>query len=538
MIKTNKLLALLSLGAGILLNGCNNDSSSHPADTLRVDVGAEAPSLDPTKSEDVNSSRIMYDLFAGLLDFNQKNEIIPGMAESWDISSDGKTYTFHLKSGLKFSDGTPITAKDFVYSWERLVNPKIGSSYNFLLSGVVNGQDIIDGKKPIVSLGVDAADEHTFVVNLISPDSSFLDKVVMPNMFVIPEHVITKFGDNWTDPANIVTSGAYTMKEHVVNGYILADKNPNYYDESHVTITHIKYLPYVDLNSSVASYKTGDLDITFQMLPVDQYKQLQEEYKDQVHTVQQEAIGYYEFNMKDPILGNNIKLRQALSMAIDRDSLTKDVLQDGKSPLYAVVTPTINGSKYAGLAYTWATWSREQRLAEAKKLYAEAGYSASNPYKVTIMYNTNEMYKKISVALASMWKENLGVQVDVQNQDWKTFLQTRHKGSYQIARGGWFADYNNVTTYNLLYQCGNPQNDTQWCDMEYNKLIAAGDAAQDPVTQQQAYFSALQRVQDAYITIPLFQFSFNRMIKPYVKDYDVDHNYLDHVQSKWIKLAN
>lgn len=538
MMDFKRLRLNLLLGAllGVSLVACNNDSSNHPNDTLRVDVGAEAPSLDPTKSEDVNSARIMYDLFAGLVDFNQKNEIIPGLAQSWEISPDGKTYTFHLRNNLKFSDGSQLSAKDVVYSWRRLVEPKIASSYNFLLSGVENGQDIIDGKQAIDKLGVYAADEQTVVVKLNTPDSAFLDKVAMPNLFVIPQAAIEKYATQWTDPGKMVTSGAYVLKEHVVNGYILADKNPNYYAESTVSIAHIKYLPYVDLNASVAAYKTGDLDMTFQMLPVDQYAQLKKTYQDQVYTVQQEAIGYYEFNMHDPILGKNLKLRQALSMAVDRTALTNNVLQDGKSPLYSVVTPTISGGKYADLAYKWSTWSAQQRITEAKKLYAQAGYGPNHPYKVTIMYNTNEMYKKISIALAAMWKDTLGVQVEVQNQDWKTFLQTRHKGAYQIARGGWFADYNNVTTYTLLYQCGNPQNDTHWCDMDYNKLLSKGDAEQNPALQQSDYFAALQRAQDAYIAIPLFQFSFNRMVKPYVQGYEIEQNYLDHVQSKWLKL--
>lgn len=536
MYKIKSLFLTLSvIGVSTLIYGCEQ-KSEHPTDIIRIDVGAEVPSLDPTKSEDVNSSRIMYDLFAGLLDFNQKNEIIPGMAESWDISADGKIYTFHLRDGLKFSDGSSITAKDFVYSWQRLVNPKVGSSYSFLLSDVVNGQSIIDGKKSLDSLGVKAQDDKTFVVTLNNPDSSFLDKVLLPNLYVIPEKTINKHGDNWTDPDNIVTSGAYVIKEHVINGYIMADKNSNYYDEKNVSIPHIKYLPYVDLNSSVAAYKTGDLDITFQMLPVDQYRQLKEEYKDQVHTIQQEAMNFYEFNMHDPVLSKNIKLRQALSMAVDRDTLVNDVLQDGKSPLYSVVTPTIGDGKYADLAYPWAKLSKEERISQARKLYTEAGYSSDKPYKVTVMYNTNEMYKKITIALSAMWKENLGVEVEIQNQDWKTFLQTRHKGGYQIARGGWFADYNNITTYTLLYQCNNPQNDTHWCDPEYDRLIKSGDISQDAIEQQKYYFNALQRVQDAYVAIPMFQFSYSRMVKPYVTGYDLDHNYLDHVQTKWLKL--
>ena len=232
----NKKIIIITISIALGITACSNKKEDanlnlkHPMDTLRIDVGSEAPTLDPTISEDSSSTRIMYDLFAGLLDFDQHNNPIPGMASSWDVSTDGKTYTFHLRKNLKFSDGSPITAHDFVYSWRRLVNPKTASNYNILMTNVINGNNIIKGKSPASSLGVFAPDDYTFVVQLVHPDASFLKAILLPNTYVVPQKIIEKYGRAWTEPANIVTSGAYELKEHIVNGYILATRNPHFYD--------------------------------------------------------------------------------------------------------------------------------------------------------------------------------------------------------------------------------------------------------------------------------------------------------------------
>ncbi len=509
-----------------------------PADTLLVDAGGEVPSLDPSIAEDNIAARVTFDLFAGLVDFDQTNKSIPGMASSWDISPDGKTYIFHLRDGLKFSDGTAITAKDFVYSWQRLVNPKIASTYNWLLDTVVNGKDIMASKLPINKLGVQAVDDKTFKVELVIADPAFIAKCAFPNLFVIPQHTIEKYGTKWTDPQNMVTSGAYTLKEHVVNGYILAEKNPNYYDAQNVAIAKVKYFPYVDTNASLASYKTGGLDMTFTNVPVDQYKQIKAEYPTQLNTVRWEAIGYYDFNMKLPEFRDNLKLRKALTMAIDRNVIANEVMAGGQTPLNSVLTPTIEQGKYANITYDWASWSRDKQIAEAKKLYQEAGYGATKPLKVTVLYNTNDINKKVALAVTNMWSQVLGVQAVAQNQEWKNFLQTRHKGDYQIARDGWVADYDSVTSYTPLYLCNSGQNNSHYCNPDYDKLIAEASNTTDSMKQQELYQKALNIALNDYAVIPIFQNAYQRLLSPRVKNMDLSKNYLDHSQSKWAKFTN
>lgn len=538
----NKLFSsiIISIICVTMSVGCSKSdptNANHPKDTLRVDVGSETPTLDPTLAEDTASNRIMYDLFAGLVDFDQSNNVIPGMAEKWDISKDRKTYTFHLRQGLKFSDGSSITSSDFIYSWRRLVDPKTASPYSFLFSNLVNAQAIMDGKAPVNSLGVSAPDANTFIVNLVSPDPAFLPSLNLMNAGVVPQKTIAKYGNKWTDPVNIVTSGAYVVTEHIINGYIMAKKNPYYYDANNVHIEKIKYLPYEDKNATIPAYKSGGLDVTFQSIQIDQFTKLKQEYPKEMHVFTQEAMYYYDFSANNPELSKNPKLRQALSMAVDRNVLVNKVLRQEQPALYSTVTPTVENGRFKGLDYDWANWPRDKQVAEAKKLYAEAGYGPDHPYHVTISYNSNDLHKKVAMAVAAMWKQTLGVDAAMQNQEWKTFLQTRHKGDYQIARDGWVADYNSVNTYIALYQCNNGQNNSHWCNPEFDKLVAQANVEDDVDKQTDLYKQALLIPLNDYAIIPLFQYTVSMLVKPYVTGYTPDTNHLYHTQSKWMSFS-
>ena len=245
---------------------------------------------------------------------------------------------------------------------------------------------------------------------------------------------------------------------------------------------------------------------------------------------------YYDFSWNNPELSKNPKLRQALSMAIDRTALTHDVLKMEQPPLYSMVTDTVEGGKYKDLGYGWASLPRYKQIAEAKKLYLEAGYSANNPYTVAISYNTNDLHKKTALAIAAMWKSVLGVNVSLQNQEWKTFIQKRHKGDYQIARDGWTADYNAVSTYTNLYECKNDQNNSHYCNPEFDKLVADAKAETNEDAKTNLYRQALKIPLNDYAVIPLFQYTIQVLVKPYVTGYVVDTNHLYHVQTKWMGL--
>ncbi|RTL12640.1 MAG: peptide ABC transporter substrate-binding protein [Neisseriaceae bacterium] len=539
---TNRLLHLII--CSLLLSACskekssvantNSDTNTANRNTINISIGGEPPTLDPDLSGDSISARVAHDFFEGLVSFDQRGEPIPGLAESWEISPDQKTYTFHLRKGIKFSDGTPITATDFVKSWQRFDDPKTGSPQNNMLDIVVNGAQIAKGQLPPSSLGISAPDQNTVIVKLVHPSEAFIYLISNNQGFkVIPTKVIAAKGTAWTEPQNMVTSGAYKMTEHVVNGYITAEKNPFYYAESTVKISQVKYLAIADNNSDYNQYQAGNVDITYS-IPTDRYKEIKSEYPQELHTVQQDAIYFYDFNMMRPELKNNLKLRQALTMAVDRKTLTQDILGQGQTELYSYVAPTVSNGKYANVKYEWANWTREKQIAQAKKLYAEAGYGANHPLTLEISYNTLDSHKKIAVAIASMWKEIFGVNAVATNMEWKTFILARQKGNYQIARDGWTAG-KNITDYtNFMFLCNAPQNNSHYCNPSYDKLVNEANYSSDPAQKQTLYTQATTLSMNDYPIIPLYQYTYSRLVKPYVKGYDPSENHGDDVMTKWM----
>jgi len=534
-------LAIISIS---LLLVCCNDKAAHTdytpsnaQNTLRVDIGMEPPTLDPALAEDSYTFRVINDLFAGLVDWNQSNQPIPGMASSWSISADGTTYLFHLRHDLKFSDGQAIHAADFVYSWRRLVNPKTASPYNFLLKSVVNAPLIMQGKLNPQQLGVRALNDYDFEVKLAYPNTAFLSYITVPSTFVVPQHIIEKYGKEWTSPKHIVTSGAYVLTEHVLNGHMRAVQNKQFYAASQVHINSIEYFPYMDINVSLANFKTGALDTTWQNVPVDQYQRLRQQYPNELHTVLWERIEYLVFNMQLAKYANNPKLRQALSMALDRDVLVSHVLKSGQRPLYSVVSSTIDGGRYASLQYNWSHITMTERIKKAQQLYKEAGFSDKNPFKLTLSYRNNDLYKKVALSLAAMWSSNLGVKTTINAMEWKSLIQSLHKGDYDIAFAGWGADYNSITTYTPLYLCSSPNNYTHYCNNNYDQLINLSDKLTDSQAQQASYQAALTLILNSYATIPLYQPTHQRLVQQRVNNYNIRDNYLDNVQSKWFSLS-
>ena len=527
-------LGVVAILVGVF--GCSKAVETDVKTTLRVDIGNEISTIDPARTEVAPDFRVVNDLFAGLLDFDQSNRPIPGMATNWDVSLDGKTYTFHLRPGLKFSDGTPITAQDFVYSWQRLVDPKTAAAYGFLLEDVVNANAIMQGKLPATSLGVNAPNDLTVMVTLVHPLNQFLTYLTAPAVDVVPQKVIEKYGQEWTNPEHIVTSGAYVLQDHVMNGYILAHKNPYFYAANNVAIQNVKYLPLTDTNVSLDTYRSGALDTTWQNVPIDKFAQIKTEFGTQLHVVPWEKTIFFNFNLRLPKYANNKDLRQALVMALDRNVLTGTVLKSGQKPLYSIVTPSIENGKYADTAYPWASLSEGRLVQMAQTLYKKAGYSDANPLEVTLKYRNNDLDKKTALAMAAMWQSTLGVKVKLENQEYKALLQALHKGDFDIAEGNWGADYNSVTTYTPLYKCNNGNNHSFYCNSDYDKLLATAETLVNPTAQMSVYKAAIKLANDDYPTIPVYEPTHQRLVNPRVQGYAIESNYLDNVQSKWFHL--
>ncbi|MGI3450035.1 oligopeptide ABC transporter substrate-binding protein OppA [Citrobacter freundii] len=485
--------------------------------TLVRNNGSEVQSLDPHKIEGVPESNINRDLFEGLLISDVDGKPSPGVAEKWE-NKDFKVWTFHLRKDAKWSDGTPVTAQDFVYSWQRLANPNTASPYaSYLQYGhIVNIDDIIAGKKPVTDLGVKALDDHTFEVTLSEPVPYFYKLLVHSSVSPVPKAAVEKYGEKWTQPANIVTNGAYKLKDWVVNERIVLERNTNYWDNDKTVINQVTYLPISSEVTDVNRYRSGEIDMTYNNMPIELFQKLKKEIPNEVHVDPYLCTYYYEINnQKAPF--NDVRVRTALKLALDRDIIVNKVKNQGDLPAYSFTPPYTDGAKL--VEPEWFKWSQEKRNEEAKKLLAEAGYTAEKPLTFDLLYNTSDLHKKLAIAAASIWKKNLGANVKLENQEWKTFLDTRHQGNYDVSRAGWCADYNEPTSFLNMVLSDSSNNTVHYKSPAFDKLIADTLKVTDEAQRSELYSKAEQQLDKDSAIVPVYYYVNARLVKPWVGGY-------------------
>ena len=485
--------------------------------TLVRNNGSEVQSLDPHKIEGVPESNINRDLFEGLLISDVQGHPTAGVAESWD-NKDFKVWTFHLRKNEKWSDGTPVTENDFVYSWQRLADPKTASPYaSYLQYGhIANIDDVIAGKKPTSDLGVKAIDDYTFEVTLSEPVPYFYKLLVHPSVSAVPKATIEKFGEKWTQPANIVTNGAYKLKDWVVNERIVLERNTNYWDNAKTVINQVTYLPISSEVTDVNRYRSGEIDMTYNNMPIELFQKLKKEIPKEVHVDPYLCTYYYEINnQKAPF--TDVRVRTALKLALDRDIIVNKVKNQGDLPAYSYTPPYTDGAKLTEPA--WFKMTQEQRNAEAKKLLAEAGYTADKPLSFSLLYNTSDLHKKLAIAVASIWKKNLGVDVKLENQEWKTFLDTRHQGTFDVARAGWCADYNEPTSFLNTMLSDSSNNTAHYKSPAFDKLIGDTLKVTDEAQRSELYSKAEQQLDKDSAIVPVYYYVNARLVKTWVGGY-------------------
>ncbi|EBJ3272741.1 oligopeptide ABC transporter substrate-binding protein OppA [Salmonella enterica] len=479
--------------------------------------GSEVQSLDPHKIEGVPESNVSRDLFEGLLISDVEGHPSPGVAEKWE-NKDFKVWTFHLRKNAKWSDGTPVTAHDFVYSWQRLADPNTASPYaSYLQYGhIANVDDIIAGKKTATDLGVKALDDHTFEVTLSEPVPYFYKLLVHPSVSPVPKAAVEKFGDKWTQPTNIVTNGAYKLKNWVVNERIVLERNPQYWDNDKTVINQVTYLPISSEVTDVNRYRSGEIDMTYNNMPIELFQKLKKEIPNEVRVDPYLCTYYYEINnQKAPF--NDVRVRTALKLALDRDIIVNKVKNQGDLPAYSYTPPYTDGAKL--VEPEWFKWPQEKRNEEAKKLLAEAGFTADKPLTFDLLYNTSDLHKKLAIAVASIWKKNLGANVKLENQEWKTFLDTRHQGTFDVARAGWCADYNEPTSFLNTMLSDSSNNTAHYKSPAFDKLIADTLKATDDVQRSELYAKAEQQLDKDSAIVPVYYYVNARLVKPWVGGY-------------------
>ncbi|OOH92096.1 oligopeptide ABC transporter substrate-binding protein OppA [Pasteurellaceae bacterium 15-036681] len=522
---TRSLLAsAIALGLSVSAFAAKVPEGTVLADKQEIIInnGAEPQSFDPHKTEGVPESQIAYQLLEGLITADKDGNQLPGMAESWESTSDFKQWTFKIRPNAKWSNGEPVTAHDFVYSWQRLANPNTASPYASYLDylKVENAQDVIDGKKKPEELGIKAVDDHTFQITLSEPVPYLPEMTTHQSMLPVPKSVVEKYGDSWVKKENFVGNGAYKFTEHVINEKIVFERNPSYWNDKETVINKATFLAIQSPVTDAQRYRAGEIEITNTGLPPELFQKLKVEIPNEVFVVRNLSTYIYEINnQKAPF--TDIRVRKALNLALDRSIITDKVLNQGQTPTYVFTPPYIGeGHKIEQPAYSKEPMA--QRNEQAIKLLEEAGFSKSNPLKFTILYNTNENHKKVAVAAASIWKTNTKGLVDVklENQEWKTYIDTRRQGKSEVARAGWAADYNQATTF-INYFLSNSSNNTAFYKSKaYDAAVEESYKATDADGRAAAYAKAEAILAEDAPIIPVYSYVNTRLVKPYVKGYD------------------
>ncbi len=503
---------------------------------ITINNASEPETLDPHLAQGVQEANIIRQFSEGLLSNDNDGNLIAGMAIEWS-SPDNKVWTFKLRDA-NWSNGDPVTAHDFVYSFRRLVDPATGSYYSSYLEDakVLNAQAVIDGKMPPDSLGVKALDDKTLEITLAEPVPYFPD--MMPHSAVQPVHpdTVKAYGEKWTDPANIVVNGPYKPTVWTVNEKIVLEKNPNYYGAADVKLDTLTILPIPQATTDVLRYQAGEIDITASELPPEQFAQLKAELGDQLKTAPTLCTYYYDLNHSQAPF-NDERVRRALSLAFERETITDKVMGQGQIPAYQFTPTAIKG----GLSYTpdYQAWDKAKRIEEAKKLLNEAGYSDANPLNFDLLYDTNESHKKIAVAASSLWKESLGfVNVNLVNQEWKTYLDSRRNGKYQMARARWCGDYNEASTFLNLRKSNNSNNWSRYNNPEFDAVMAKTLATGVSDADRLALYQEAERLMDKDSTqIDVFYYANVRLVKPYVQGYS-NKDPLDYWHAKYWSVSD
>lgn len=518
----NKITQALLLSAGLTV-------ATTPFSALAADVPAgtklapvqelirgnatEVASLDPHKTEGVPESHVIRDLLEGLVNQDADGNTIPGVAERWE-TSDNQTYTFYLRKDAKWSNGDPVTAQDFVYSWQRAVDPATASPYSWYMeyTKMKNAKEIIAGEKASTTLGVKALDDHTLVVELDTPLPYFVMMTGHTTMKPVHKGTIEKHGDEWTRAGNYVSNGAYMLDRWVVNERLELKRNPNYWDDSKTVINKVTFLPIENQVAEMNRFLSGEIHITNEV-PIEHFRRLQRDHADSVSVVGSLCTYYYGFNNQKPPL-DDVRVRKALSFAIDRDVIANAIMGQGEKPAY-FLTPEITAGFQPEMP-AYGKMTQQQRLAEAKKLLEEAGYNRSNPLRFNLLYNTSENHRKVATAIQSMWRSGLGVNVTLENQEWKTYLDSRREGNFDVTRAGWCGDYNEASSFLTLMKSSNSSNDPRYHNEEYDALMAKAMATTSEKERQAIYAQAEKLLARDMPIAPIYQYVKSRLLSPQV----------------------
>ena len=522
LLRCGMLLAVVAGATGCTGKGQNNgdggparfqDDKSNAMRILRRGLPGEPRSLDPQLAEDTFSFPVLRDLYEGLTAQDRNGQIVPGAAESWTVDESGTVYTFLLRPKAKWSDGERIVATEFVQGLRRAVDPQTASGSSALLAVIKGASDIIAGRKKATDLGVTAIGESTVRIELEHPAPFVLQ--VLSEPIAAPTHIRANADARTPESADKtkVSNGAYTLESRIPGSFMELARNPNYWNASNVLIERVRYVNAESEATEIREYVAGQLDMTF-TIPAPDLDRITQEHGAEIQTAPILGTLYLALDITEPPLRDNRDLRQALSMAVDRDLISERVTR-GVTPAYTFVAKGITG--YTPPAYEWSQWPRERRLAYARTLFTRSGYSEKKPLHLTLYFNSNESLQRVMIAIAANWKQNLGVFTDLVSDEFRVFLAGRKDHSrWDVARLGWYADYNDPASFLEVFSRNNSQNDPGYTSSEFNNLIDAARIEPNPDRRILLLQKSEEVLLNDYPIIPVYFYTARRLVKPYL----------------------
>lgn len=514
MIKKVLFLFLLSLIINCSGNNHSNQIDISAKDTLNINIGTDPPTLDWSLATDSTSFTILNNIMEGLTKFSMEHKPEPALAESWDISEDGKTYTFHIRKNVFWTDGQPLKALDFVYSWNRILDPNTAGDYAYFLFDIKNAEDFNSGKiEDFKLVGAKAIDENTLQVELKRPASYFPSLLTFMSTFPMRKDVVEKHGQRWTEPENIITLGPYKLTKWKHHDVLMIEEYENYWGEKVRSAKKVEMIMNENPSSTLALYESGELDfLDSRGLPVLEIPRLN---KSKEFITRLAFRGsYIAFNVEKKPFDNPL-VRKAFGSSIDRQSLVNLIQGAGIPATSWIPKNMLAHNPDIGLKFN---------PEKARKLLAEAGFPEGKGFpEASLLYPDISNNRITAEAIQSMWKTHLGVEVKLINQEWKVYLKTRQHNPPSISRGGWGADFPDPHNFMNLFECKSGNNHTRWCNPEYDRLVEAAAEERDSSKRIELYNKAQKILTEKDVPIvPYTNAVQQNMIKLYIKGLEPD----------------
>ncbi len=511
--RTSVLRALVILG-GLLVLGACSASAPEPPPELRRALSAEPESLDPHIARSVPAAKVLGDLYEGLITLGPDASLQPGAARSWRVSEDGLTWTFELREGLAWSNGDPLGAEDFVWSFRRLLDPATGAFYASALAPLAGARSILAGDAPPETLGVAAPAPAVLEIRLEHPLGDLAHRLAHASAAPVHRPSVEAWGEGHAVPGRLVTNGPYRLVERVIGGGITLEKNLYYRDPLSVPIERVRYLPMEDEMAEYNRYRSGELDITSRV-PAPVFAELAAAGTGELRVAPYLGVYYLGFNLREAPFREAPLLRRALSLAIDRDRLVESVTGRGELPAWSWVPPAVAG--YTPPQAGEAGAPRERRIAEARRLYAESGYGPERPLAFTLRYNTSDENRRIAAALQSMWRETLGAEVELANQEFRVMIAENQRGDVPgLFRGSWIADYDDPGNFLEIFTSGHSANQFGYANPAYDSLIAAAMRERGEEERASLFANAERLLLSDLPAIPVYFYVSKHLVHPRV----------------------